>query len=85
MTTVGITIEKFLEMDAAQSSLCAICGMAETAKHKSGRVKRLSVDHCHATGKIRSLLCKRCNMGIGLFNDDVGLFSLVIEYLKRHS
>ena len=44
--------------------------------------KRLAVDHCHKTGKIRGLLCTKCNIGLGYFNDDVILLKNSIRYLE---
>lgn len=70
-------------MVAAQDGLCAICGKGETDTFK-GKTKRLSVDHDHATGDIRSLLCARCNRGIGMFLDEPRLLRLAAIYLEQH-
>lgn len=67
-----------------QNHLCAICGKAETMKHKDGRVKPLCVDHCHTTDKIRGLLCGRCNSGIGMLKDDISIVESALNYLKSH-
>ena len=48
-----------------------------------GRIKSLSVDHCHTTGKVRGLLCQSCNTGIGLLKEDTKLFMAAIEYLEK--
>ena len=42
----------------------------------------LAIDHCHSTGKIRGLLCDRCNHGLGHFKDDINLLIKAIEYLN---
>lgn len=74
------TVEEYDAMLAAQGDGCAICG---AATNKSGR--RLSVDHCHDTGRVRGILCTNCNVGIGRFRDDPELVSRALEYLERHS
>jgi len=62
-----------------QGGRCAICGAPEEEAPK----KRLHVDHCHTSNRIRGLLCSRCNVGLGQFKDDPGRLLAAIEYLKR--
>ena len=71
-----ISIEGYNFINTKQSNLCAICKMVCTTG------KRLAVDHCHKTGKIRGLLCTKCNIGLGYFNDDVILLKNSIRYLE---
>lgn len=71
-----ITIETYAWMEYAQDRKCAIC--------KSFSLE-LCVDHCHETGKLRSLLCHKCNVGIGHFNDNADLLQNAIEYIKNWS
>ena len=60
-----------------QNDECAICGQeGDTA----GR--RLAVDHCHITGRVRGLLCSKCNVGIGLFRDNPQACIRAAEYLQ---
>lgn len=80
-TKYGMTPEAYDEMLLRQSGLCAICGCGEIAR--DGR--RLAVDHCHATGAIRGLLCNRCNRGLGLFKDDVTRVRAAADYLIFHA
>jgi len=75
----GITVEQYNEMFKQQDGKCAIC---ET--HQSVLSRRLSVDHDHETGKVRSLLCNFCNTAIGSFKDKPELLSRAIEYLNAH-
>jgi len=60
---------------------CEICGRAEPGN----RFTRLSIDHDHATGKFRGLLCHRCNKAIGLFGDDTSLLLAAVSYLTVRS
>ncbi len=73
----GITLEQYEEMLAKQNGKCAIC----EASSPSNRTKYFSVDHCHTTGKVRGLLCTKCNRGLGFFNDDDKRLSTAIKYL----
>jgi hypothetical protein len=73
----GITPENYNEMLVAQNGGCAICG----EKTPGGRTKNFAVDHCHETGKVRGLLCTKCNRGLGLFNDRSDLLKLATTYL----
>lgn len=70
----GITVERYEELLQQQDGACAIC--------KGTTGKNLAVDHCHTTGRIRGLLCTRCNPGLGYFCDDISLLSAAIEYLE---
>lgn len=62
-------------MFAEQSGLCAICGTAPAAH----------VDHDHATGKVRGLLCFNCNGGLGQFKDQIGVLNAAVRYLKGNA
>lgn len=72
----GLPLEDYNRMFAKQNGCCKICG-----KHQSGFKKRLFVDHDHKTGRIRGLLCFKCNAGIGNFDDDAVRMSDAIKYL----
>lgn len=80
----GLSLEDFDALSKNQRHLCKICGLPESEK-KFDCVLPLSVDHNHNTGKIRGLLCSRCNKALGLLNvDNLGVMNLhkAIEYLK---
>jgi len=77
----GITEKQYNEMLSSQSFACAICGSKKT---KDERATKLVVDHCHATGKVRGLLCSACNKGIGLFEDSKEALLEAIKYLERN-
>lgn len=72
----GISLKEYDEMFDKQNGRCAICG-----KHQDEFKKRLFIDHCHKTKKIRGLLCDKCNRGIGFFNDDVETIRKALIYL----
>jgi hypothetical protein len=81
----GLTKEQWMTKFDAQGGKCAICfrDMSElplTLKDKRGAC----VDHDHETGKIRDLLCSRCNQGIGLLGDDPSLVERAAAYLRKH-
>jgi hypothetical protein len=69
----GITVADYERLLARRKSRCAIC-------RKTSR-RRLQVDHCHRSGAIRRLLCRRCNLGLGHFDDDVRLLRCAAAYL----
>jgi protein-arginine kinase activator protein McsA len=75
----NLTLAEYNHIFSLQNGLCAICGK----KCKTGQ--RLAVDHNHKTGKIRGLLCRNCNTGIGFFSDEISLLVNAISYLKEHS
>lgn len=67
-----------------QNNLCAICQKEEYLKTKAGDIRPLCVDHDHKTGKVRDLLCNRCNAALGHVDDNVELLAKMISYLERH-
>lgn len=76
----GITEEQYDKMLADQQNCCAICKSSESGDKRSSR---LSVDHCHSTGKIRGLLCSACNKAIGLMGESQEILGSAIRYLSR--
>jgi len=79
----GITIDRYNEMLAEQDGCCAICGKEENNEIR-GRTLSLAVDHDHATGAVRALLCSACNTALGLFRDDKALLNAAVAYLDKH-
>lgn len=76
----GLSIESYNRMLFEQDSSCAICGGPHNPEIKRGK---LFVDHDHETGRIRGLLCIRCNTLIGHAHDSLAVLASAIEYLKR--
>lgn len=67
-----------------QGGVCAICHQPERyIDSRTGHARNLSVDHDHATGHVRGLLCGRCNRGLGQFNDDLASLTRAAEYLRK--
>ena len=82
----GISIADYEKMAKAQNNVCAICLTPETFLHKAkGQVARLAVDHCHKSGKIRKLLCVKCNRALGLFNDNPNFMESAAKYIREHN
>lgn len=73
----SISVEEYRRLFEVFDSKCGICGKPETTK---GKV--LSVDHNHATGQVRGLLCGKCNKGLGFLQDDVSLVDKIKQYLN---
>jgi len=83
LSQYGITQADWDEMFRNQGGVCAICRKPETKFDKRHlKLRKLCVDHCHRTGKVRGLLCGKCNSAIGLLNDDPALFEAGSAYLK---
>lgn len=82
----GFSIGQYDLLLAEQGGVCAICKQSEiTIHHQTKSIKRLSIDHCHKTNKIRELLCVRCNLTIGKVNDSIELLEAMKQYLIKHS
>lgn len=79
----GLRPGQYDAMVAFQNNKCAICRRPESAK-RAGKVKNLSLDHCHATGKVRACLCTKCNLTLGQLLDNIGIIDNFIEYLVFH-
>lgn len=74
-------------MLAEQGGICAICGKTaeeNLSRGKKGRRRALSIDHDHATGATRGLLCDQCNFILGHAQDDPRILTAAIAYLAKH-
>jgi hypothetical protein len=76
----GLTTEQYAEMLRRQGGVCAICGGTSARADGDGS---LVVDHDHATGAVRALLCNLCNAGIGHLRDDPRIMRAAIEYIEK--
>ena len=70
----GLTPDQYREMYDAQQGICANPACRRPAEY---------IDHCHATGEVRALLCRQCNFALGMIHDTPALAYGLIEYLKR--
>ena len=68
----GLSEKQHKELLDDKNNQCQICGVNED----------LVVDHCHETKKVRGVLCKKCNIGIGNLNDSEQLIYKALMYLK---
>ena len=72
----GLSKEQYDILFESQGHRCAICGTWDGKE-------ALAVDHCHKIGRIRGLLCRKCNLALGYTNDDTAILQKAIDYLKR--
>lgn len=70
----GVDGEAFGRMFLEQQGSCKICGEF---------LKKPHIDHCHTTGKVRGLLCMRCNTGIGMLRESEEIMNRAISYLRE--
>lgn len=72
----GLEPEQYEALLAAQDGLCAVCC-------SPGGARGLAVDHDHASGRVRGLLCGPCNSAIGLLKERPDNFERAVAYLKK--
>ena len=72
-----------------KQKLCDICGKEDIGGNKNnkhiGKINSLVMDHDHASGRFRGMLCNHCNRGLGHFKDDHIILEKAINYLKQYS
>lgn len=73
----GMTEDEYNDLLISQGGGCGICGETNTAS------RRLFVDHCHESRRVRGLLCTRCNFGVGYFRDQATLMERAAEWVRR--
>ncbi len=80
MKTFGWSLDLYNTILEGQNNVCGICKGLETSKI-AGKVIALAIDHCHDSGVIRGLLCKKCNIDLGYFRDNPKFLIAAAEYL----
>jgi len=73
-----VTVDDLFWMWVNQLCACAIC------HKKLDDPTKCCIDHDHATGEVRGLLCNECNTGLGMFKDSTGNLARAIAYLTRY-
>ena len=73
INSYGITLKEYNDLLIKQDYKCSICL----------KNKKLVVDHCHTTGKVRGLLCSKCNTGLGFFDDSVDLLRKAANHVSQ--
>ena len=74
----GITRQEWEHMYAHQGGKCKIC------KNPLGEGRSTHIDHCHVTNKVASLLCNKCNRGLGFAGENPEILLAMAEYAKKH-
>lgn len=85
----GVHPDVLLELWEQCGGKCQICGVRLHGKafnaRKSKDSERHAVDHCHATGSLRGILCGRCNTGLGFFRDKPSALRNAASFLEGHA
>jgi hypothetical protein len=68
----NLSEEDYLDLLSGQNNKCKLCDQE----------RKLQVDHCHETNKIRGLLCMPCNVGLGMLGDNVEGLEKALRYIK---
>lgn len=71
----GMTLDEYAAFIKARDGRCEIC---------CERADPPQLDHDHTTGKVRGLLCRRCNVSLGNFRDDPRILYAAVRYLEAH-
>jgi hypothetical protein len=80
----GMSHEDYDRIWLEQGGRCPICESDLVKDHKKTVRGRARIDHCHATGKVRGILCNECNLAIGFFKEDTTAINRAAAYLAKH-
>ena len=81
--TYGVTLQWYQDTLALQHNACPLCRCAFTF-HGELNADSPVVDHDHATGKVRGIICNECNRGLGYFHDNPDALRKAATYLEEH-
>jgi len=76
----GLTYEEWENIRSNENYQCMICGVSEEEMDK-----KLDIDHCHSSGKVRGVLCNPCNRMLGNAQDNINILKAAIEYLEKNA
>lgn len=79
----GLTEEDFESILEAQNHKCKICNI-DICRNAKIRNQKTCIDHCHTSGKVRGVLCHKCNICLGLMDDDPARVETMLNYLKNN-
>lgn len=78
-------IDEYEKLAQEQNHKCEICDEEHISTSDDRTIKRkLSIDHCHKTGKFRGIICSSCNVALGYFKDNITTLQSAIIYLEKH-
>jgi hypothetical protein len=83
LSTYGVSVDQYEKMASKQGNRCGACGDEYHEAQLRGR-GRWCIDHCHATGKVRGLLCDPCNKIIGMALENPERLRGQADYIERH-
>jgi len=75
----GLSWDDYIALKKQQDNKCGVC------KQELSEKTQIDVDHSHSSGKVRGLLCHRCNVGLGFFKDDLEYLESAVNYLKKYN
>lgn len=78
----GISLDEYDSLMKGADYKCQICGEGNIDIN-TPYYKKLVIDHCHTTDRVRGVLCPGCNKGLGHFKDDENLISNALKYLQN--
>lgn len=78
----GLDKEDILALVNEQEYKCRLCDK-EFELYSPNSKRQFAVDHCHTTNKVRGLLCHHCNIGLGMFKDNITTLERAIKYLDE--
>lgn len=79
----GLTLEQFEDLMDSVGSSCEICKTPLKVGGKKGDTDSACIDHCHSTGVIRGVLCRKCNAAIGALGDTTSSVQRAVSYLEK--
>lgn len=80
--TYGMSAAQYDAMVAGQGGVCSACLLPPSGRGPKGRPPRLHIDHDHVTGRVRGLLCGKCNQALGLLRDSGAVAARLAAYVE---